>query len=424
MDVRAEIITVGDELLTGFTVNTNAAVLGQKLLEVGVGPCWVTVVSDNEEEISSAVRRSVERADVVIVTGGLGPTADDRTREGVAAGAGRKLELRSDLLGRMRERWRARGPEMPESNTRQAYIPQGAAAIENRVGTAPGFRMTCAGVDVFVIPGPPAEMRGMLEDAILPYLESRFPDRIRKYRTLHTIGWPESGIAQVLSERLPGSLQADEQWSLAYLPHAGSVDLRIGASGSPDQVNRTLRGVARRIRRILGPVVYGTDGQTLESVVGSLLRTKGLSVAVAESCTGGLISHLLTNVPGSSGYFDRAVVAYSNRTKTSVLGVNPGTLRAHGAVSEEVAVEMAWGVRRLAGTRIGLSATGIAGPGGGTKAKPVGLVYVGLSVGRRACGFRFRFPGGRELVKRRSARAALNVLRLYLLGGTLDGLEP
>lgn len=420
MDVRAEIITVGDEILTGLTVNRNAAVLGERLLEAGVLPRWAAVVSDDEAEIAGAVRRAARRAHVVVVTGGLGPTADDCTRQGVADAAQRKLVQRRDLLEEMQRRWRERGRRMPEINARQAMIPSAAVLVPNRVGTAPGFRLRIRDAEVFVLPGVPVEMLRMLEETVLPELKARCSGGIRRFRTLHTLSWSEARIAAVLSEQLRRS----GEWTLAYLPHPGGVDLRIGASGPPARVNRVLSRAEARIRKILGPVVYGVEGETPEGVVGSLLRERGLRLAVAESCTGGLISSLLTDVPGSSDYFDRSVVAYSNRAKVSLLGVAPAIMRAKGAVSGEVAVQMARGVRRISRSDVGLSATGIAGPGGGSETKPVGLVFVGLSAGRRAFAVRWRFPGDRRRVKIRAARAALNLLRLYLLDGTVDEVNP
>jgi nicotinamide-nucleotide amidase len=330
----------------------------------------------------------------------------------------RKLVFHRELLEGMRARWSARGLDMPPLNERQAYLPSGAVALPNAVGSAPGFRMAVRSKDVFVVPGVPAEMRAMLETSVLPDLRSRSGGWVRRYRTLHTAGWPESRIAEVLTSRLG----VPESRTLAYLPYWGGVDLRVGASGPPEEVNRKLGRLSGRIRRILGPVVFGTDGETLSGVIGRMLREKKATVAVAESCTGGLISSLLTDVAGSSRYFERAVVAYSNRSKVTLLGVRPSTLRAKGAVSVEAAAEMAAGVRRLAGTKYGLSATGIAGPAGATRGKPVGLVYVGLASGRRAVAYEFRFPGGRERVKILTATTALNLLRLHLLSGTLDHL--
>ena len=419
MALKAEIITVGDEILSGTTLNSNAAVLGRKLLEVGVVPEWGSVVADDARDIARAVLHSAKRASVVIVTGGLGPTPDDVTREAIAGAARRRLVLRQDLLDEMRRLWAARGLTMPESNTRQAYLPARSRVIPNPVGSAPGFRLKIGAADVFVLPGVPAEMSAMLRDTVLPALVARARGRVRKYRTLHTIGWPESAIA----ERISRKLQSSGDWSLAYLPQRGGVDLRVGAAGSPARVGRILAGTVGQIRKILGPVVYGVDEMSLEALVGRQLRRRGWTVSVAESCTGGFLSNLLTQMPGSSAYFDRAVVAYSNRAKTSLLGVSPMTIRARGAVSGEVAVEMARGVKRLSKTTLGLSVTGIAGPGGGTKSKPVGLVYIGLAVGRSARAFRFQFPGDRRSVKYRSSRAALNLLRLYLRNGTLDAVE-
>jgi len=418
MALEAEIITVGDELLTGGRVNTNAAVLGERLLAAGVDTRWTTVVRDDESEIAGALRRAARRARVVVVTGGLGPTADDRTRKGVARAARSRLVIHEDLLERMRARWSTRGQRMPGINAVQAEIPSKATVIDNRVGTAPGFRLSVAGADVFVVPGVPAEMVGMLEDSILPALEGRRKRVVKRFRTLHTVGWPESRIAERMAERLkPG-----DAGSVSYLPLPGGVDLRIGVTGAPARVDRMLERAVGRIRGALGEIVYGTDDDRLEQVVGAGLSARGWKIAVAESCTGGLISSLLTDVPGSSAYFERGVVAYGNRAKVSMLGVDPALIRTCGAVSGEVAVAMARGVRRLGRTHIGLSATGIAGPGGGTAAKPVGLVYVGLAAGRRGAAVPYRFPGPRRGVKLRTARAALNLLRLYLENGTVG--EP
>ncbi len=412
--MKAEILNVGDEILLGQIVNTNATFLSKALVRVGVEPKWITVLGDSREAILGALKIAFQRADVLILTGGLGPTHDDVTKYAVAEFFHSPLKVDPTLFQKLKKRFEERGRPMPEINRNQAEVPTKATVLPNPIGTAPGLLFEKRNKLCFVLPGVPMEMKRLTEESVVPILRQRQKSggTCLRFKTLRTTGIFESKLADVL-----GDVRAIEQYAkLAFLPHFSGVDLRLTVqSESETDCAERLRKAEEQIRAKVNSYIYGEDDETLEEKVAELLFRTGQTVSVAESCTGGLVSHKLTNVPGSSRYFDRAVVSYSNRAKIENLGVSPATLEQFGAVSEETAREMAEGVRKLAGTDWGLSTTGIAGPGGGTPEKPVGLVYIGLAGTTGTTVRRFIFTTDRLANKERATYAALELLRRNLL---------
>ncbi|HJQ21081.1 MAG TPA: competence/damage-inducible protein A [Gemmatimonadaceae bacterium] len=411
-----ELLTIGDELLLGFTNDTNGAYLARRLAELGVALARRTSVGDTVDAIVAAIREALDRTGAVITTGGLGPTEDDMTRDAVAVAFGRALELDEAHMNWMRERWRKRfGRDMPESNRRQALLPMGARKLENRHGSAPGaFIEDDRGRWLVMLPGVPREMRGMTEDTVIPLLRDRFAgaagNSIRS-RTLRTTGIGESAIAdRVEADATLRSLKGEG--SLAYLPGVDGTDLRITRSG-PD-VDAALERAARALYAVIGEFVYGENTEDLAAVVLDLCRRKRVRVAVAESCTGGLLGARLTAIPGSSDVFVGGVIAYANDAKRDALGVTEADLRSHGAVSEEVVRAMAEGARNRFGADLALSITGIAGPDGGTAEKPVGLVWICAAYRDRFEPRKLQLWGDREEIRYRSAQAAMDLARRML----------
>jgi len=408
--IQAEIISVGDELLTGIVVNTNAAYIGQKLTELGYQVSWITTVGDNKEKLASVLEEAYNRASLIVVTGGLGPTHDDITKKVVAEFFDSKIIFKPDILSKIEERFNRMGREMAEVNREQAEVPEKAELIENELGTAPGFVFTREGRTFFILPGVPSEMQRMMEESVLPRL-MREKDRIMvRSKLLLTTGIVESD----LYEKIKTLLCEFPEVKLAFLPKTSGVVVRLMVHGLSAEEN-LLRAEAR-IRERVGKFIYGEGETTIEKVVADLLLKKKLTIAVAESCTGGLVSHKLTNVPGSSNYFNRGIVAYSNKAKVEVLGVPEKTIKIHGAVSPETALAMAEGVRRISKTDVGISTTGIAGPGGGTPVKPVGLVYIGYADSKRSFFEEHHFTRDRWWNKERSAITALDLVRRAVLG--------
>lgn len=410
--MRLELVVIGSELLDGTRADTNVRTLTELLSAVGVDVVRATFVPDDAQAMSEAIERAMVGADVVLTTGGLGATADDRTKQVVARLLGRKLVLDEGVLARVRAHFEERAMPMPEANLSQAMIPEGARPIENRRGTAPGLLLQRGSTIIFALPGVPDEMRGMVEGYVIPFLEGRGVKRLCAERTIRTTGIHESEIAGVIG----GLAKRLALTDVRYLPSTTGVDLRVvsrGASG--DEAARTADRAAEALAAKLGAFVYARGEQSLEDVVAYLLTMARKTVAVAESCTGGLLGWRLTRVPGSSDYFKGGVIAYSDDLKKKLLGVKAASLKADGAVSRAVALEMAEGARRRAESDYGIGVTGIAGPGGATVAKPVGLVVVAVSFdgGQRTREFHFRGP--RDSVRAEAAQAALEMLRRALL---------
>jgi nicotinamide-nucleotide amidase len=412
--VRCEIIGVGTELLLGQIVNTNAAWIGQHLAVVGWDSLRQTVVGDNEGRIVDAIGEALERADAVIVTGGLGPTQDDVTREAIAAVAGVPLVRHPELEEWLRERFArfARG-RMAEMNLRQADVPEGGRVIDNPVGSAPGLIVEVKGKPIYAVPGVPREMEAMLERVVLPDLAVRAGEgRAIVSRTLRTVGVGES----LLAERLTPRWESVSDVTMAYLAGPGEVRVRLTAvGGTRKEALGKIAPVEAAIRAELGDIVYGTDDETLEAAVGRLLRSAEATLACAESLTGGLLGGRITNVAGASDYYRGGVAAYATEAKAVVLGVDRDLLAEHGPVSEPVAGAMAEGVRRLFGATVGLATTGVAGPDE-QDGQAVGTVCLGVAGARGVTTQRMHAPGDRAQVRAWATTGALDLLRRYLEG--------
>jgi nicotinamide-nucleotide amidase len=411
--MNAHIITIGDELLIGQVINTNQAHIGDALTSIGIDVTEMLTIGDSMDDILNAFGRSMSTAEVVIVTGGLGPTHDDITRKAVCTFFDTTMVPNPDVRRQIETFFAQRGRTWNAAAEEQSFTPKSAEVFPNPVGTAAGLRFVRDGHYFFVLPGVPYEMKEMMRESVLPYLTPRAGGQVIRRRTLKTSGVPESVLAERLGD-IEGMLQGS---SLAFLPSASGVRMRITVHAStPAEADAEVARIEARIREKVEKSIFGVDTEELEDVVGRLLKERGLTIAVAESCTGGRISSRITEVSGSSSYFERGVVTYSNASKTALLGVPAEMIAAHGAVSEEVARAMAEGIRRTAGTSIGISATGIAGPTGGTPEKPVGLVYVGYADAKESLVLRFRFGEGRDRVMERAGAAALELVRRKLLG--------
>lgn len=428
--MRAEIICIGTELLLGDVVNTNGAYISRRLAEVGIGTFHQTVVGDNRERIRDAVSRSLHRVELMVTNGGLGPTDDDLTREVVAGVLGLPLHQDETWAVRLREMYaefQRNSPEghdparpVPQNILRQALVPQGAVLLPNSRGSAPGLLIPAGSCTVVLTPGPPEEMRAVLEEEALPRLVAMQAHRETLVsRRLHVTGLGESRAADMLGEIL--THQGNP--TVAPLAGSGGMHFRITArAGDRAAALALIAPVEERIRAILGDHLFGADDDTLESVVVHMLKERGLTVGCAESCTGGLLTHHITNVTGSSAVLRGSVVAYHNDIKLQLLGVEEGVLEEHGAVSEAAARQMAAGVTQCCGSDIGVAITGIAGPGGGTAEKPVGLVYIAVAWEAHASHCtRYHFSGSREQVKNRAVRTALNMVRHLLLSEVEQG---
>ena len=414
----AELLTIGTELLLGQIVDTNAAWMAQRLAEAGIDVFYKSTVGDNWGRIEAAMRLAMSRADVVLMTGGLGPTEDDLTRDVLAAILGRPLRLDPQVLAAIAQRFAHRRVAMPENNRKQAMVPEGAEVLHNPRGTAPGLWIRRAGCALVCMPGVPSEMRPMLLEQVIPRIRANFGIRSRIVsRILKTCGISES----TLDQRIGDYFRDMRNPTIGVLAHAGEIHVRLTCKDDdPDEIAARLDALEGKIRARLGHLIFGRDEEKLEAVVGRLLRERKATLAVAESCTGGLVASRLTDIAGSSDYFERGIVAYSVEAKQGLLSVSPGLIGQQGVVSLGVARAMAAGVRRMSGASLGLATTGIAGPSGGTPEKPVGLVCVALAWDGGDGAREFRLLGDREQVKYRGAQMALEMLRRHLLGVPMD----
>ncbi len=407
----AEIITIGDELVSGKVVDTNSAYISRRLPTIGLDVCGHTSVGDNKGEISQALKRAISRSQVVIVCGGLGPTVDDITRKVVSEIFRRPLRKSEEALDSIKERFASRGLEMPANNKRQAFFPLRAELIPNSLGTAWGFALRVRGSLLIFLPGVPRELEVMMEERVITRISKEIKGRVYiKSRVLKTFGLTESK----LDELLKGATGRRKNVKLGFLPEFPTNQIRIVVRSSRErEAIRVLAQVEKELERRIGEFIFGRDKETLEEVVGRSLKENQATISVAESCTGGLIGHRLTNVPGSSEYFMGGVISYSNRAKIDLLNVSPETIRNHGAVSRQAAVEMASRVRSVHKTTLGLAVTGIAGPAGGSPEKPVGTVFIALvdEKGTKVEGY--RFGGSREQIKALSSQSALDWVRRY-----------
>jgi len=410
----AEIITIGDELLIGQTVDTNSAWMGAQLSLHGVGVKRITSISDRKEEIISALNESLIRGSgLVLLTGGLGPTSDDITKETLAEYFGSRLVTDPGVLEEVSARISKRNLEMNDNNRRQALVPENCRVLANHTGTAPGMMFEKDGKIIISMPGVPLEMKHIMQEHVLPLIAAKADKSIIIHKNIMTYGTFEAKLAERLESfesELPDAIR------LAYLPAHGVIKLRL--TGKGDNRAATEAGIEEQIRKLyalIPDVIYGEDELTLEDVAGKMLYENGLTLSTAESCTGGKIASMITSVAGSSGWFTGSVVAYDNRIKTELLGVDPETIRIHGAVSEETVAMMAQGVRLLTGTDYAIGVTGIAGPSGGTPEKPVGTVWIAVSSDRGVVTERHHFADDRIINISRSAHTALNLLRKQII---------
>lgn len=416
---RAAILSTGDEITTGKVVDTNSNYIADKLVEAGVDVVAVLTVGDVVERIVWAWEQAIAQADLIISTGGIGPTADDLTTELVAKVAGVDLFFSEEVAERIRRVFASLNRPMPENNLKQARFPVGAVIIPNHLGTAPGYRLDLdtphGRKHLIVLPGVPREMKPMMEETVLPWLrEMRGGGDVFLTRTFQTFGISESGL-----DELVAGIVREEEGRLAFRASFPQISLRVTVRGNPREVETKLDELAHRIRTRIGSFVYGEGEVTMEEVVGHLLREKGKTLGLAEACSGGLVSHRLTNVPGSSAYFQGTVIAYSDAAKTDLLGVKLETLQRHGAVSEETVREMAVGVRERLGAAIGIAVTGIAGPDGGTPEKPVGTACLALSTDGVLVSRRYQLWGNREWIKTLVSQLVLDWVRRALTGVTI-----
>jgi nicotinamide-nucleotide amidase len=418
--VKAEVLTIGDELLRGEIVDSNKAFLSDRLLSLDIETHYHASVRDVPADMIDAFRRAAERSDVVLVSGGLGPTRDDLTSQSLAAAFGREMQLDENALAGIRAFFTAIGREMTDNNTSQAWFPDGAEVLANPIGTAPGFMLDVKHALFFCMPGVPREMMRMMDEQVLPRIAARLSGagaRVVRARLLRTFGMGESTLDAELAD-----IAASGDVVLGFRTSFPDNYLRpVARAATAAQADALLDRVSEAIRARLGPLVYGEGEQTLEQAVGDLLRERGARVAVAESCTGGLIATKLTDVPGSSQYFLGGVVAYADAAKQSLLGVPEALIARHGAVSEPVARAMAEGARARFGADLAVATTGISGPDGGSEAKPVGLVHVALADAQGTHADHFVFPLDRTRHRQLTAQVALDWIRRRLLGFPLDG---
>ena len=411
--MRAEILAVGSELLTPLRSDTNALYLTQKLLEAGIEVGARITLADDARLVESAFRAALVRADVVVSTGGLGPTEDDLTREAAAAALGRGLSRDQGILEALKERFARFGRLMAPVNEKQADVIEGGTTLPNPRGTAPGQWIEDGARVVVLLPGPPSEMKPMFEEHVLPLLRGRAGGTVLRTRVLRIASMSESDVEQLVAPLYKTFTNP----RTTILGNPGQVELHLFAEGpSTEGALERIEALASGIRELLPGRIYSEDGRELPHVVGELLKERGLSLALAESCTGGLLAARLTEAPGASGFLERGYVTYSNRAKTELLGVPASLLESPGAVSEEVARAMAEGARRAAGTSIGVGITGIAGPDGGSPGKPVGLVFIALDGAAGSRVRRGQFFGDRERIRLQATQAALEMLRRGLLG--------
>ena len=414
--MKACILAIGSEMLTPFRVDTNSLKVTERLNAIGYDVRFKAVVADDVAELAAVMSSALAWADLIVVTGGLGPTEDDVTRDAVARALDVPMDVDETIVNRIRDRFARRGMTMPDINRRQAMVPRGAVVLPNANGTAPGLWLERGRSAILLLPGPPREMTPMLEAVIAERLAPKAGGAGLFRRVMKITGRAESDVDAQAAPVYAAWVAQPVPISTTILAVLGQIELHLTAQAASKPAADVVLDVAvRELQEVLGPAVYSTNGQSLEAVVGGLLRERGFTIAVAESCTGGLLTSRLTDVPGSSDYVELGVVCYSNRSKTVLAGVPESLIAEHGAVSEPVAQALAEGIRSRAGTDVGVGITGIAGPGGGTPDKPVGTVAVAVALDEEVRVRTFQFFGGREMVKFQAAQSALNLTRLLLM---------
>jgi len=416
--MKAEIIAVGSELLTPDRLDTNSLFLTEELNRLGIEVVRKSIVGDNRDDLSAAFHEALERVELIIASGGLGPTEDDLTRETVADLLGRKLQLNKEILQYIEGRFRQLGREMPPVNVRQAMVPEGAEVLENPRGSAPGLWIEDGGRRIALLPGPPRELKPMFHEQVLPRLQ-RFASNVRMFhRELRVAGMGESALEQRIKPIY--TRYADVNTTILAAPGEIQIHLRIWTDDAA-HAKKTLDEIVQGFQLALTDRIYSLDGSPLEEVIAQILTMNGATISAAESCTGGLLAQRLTSIAGSSSYFLGGVVCYSNELKTAWADVPAELIKTKGAVSGEVAIALADGIRRRAGSTLGVGITGIAGPGGGSEEKPVGTVHVAISHAGGVKERGTRFPGDREAIRWHAAQLALDMVRIHFL---YNGGEP
>ena len=410
--IKAEVITIGDEILIGQITDTNTQWLGAQLSEIGIKTVRKSSIGDEASEIISILTEATKRTDILILTGGLGPTKDDITKHTLCKFLGVDLELHIPTLDHVMALFESRGRIISEVNKQQAMLPKGAEVLKNKLGTAPGMWMKYNDCIIISLPGVPYEMKGIMTNEGFPKLKSTFKTPFIVHKNIMTIGKGESALAEMIAEwetALPSHLK------LAYLPAPNTVRLRISGIGENETIlKQEIEEQVQKVLPLIAHYVYGFDEQTIEQAVGEILKLKKLSIATAESCTGGLTAHLITSVAGSSAYYKGSIVAYANEVKIDQLGVSANTLENYGAVSEQTVKEMAEGVRKKLGTDIGIASSGIAGPDGGTQEKPVGTIWIAYADAHKTEARLLQLSKVRELNIKMTAQAMLNLVRRQL----------
>ncbi|MBL7924870.1 MAG: competence/damage-inducible protein A [Bacteroidia bacterium] len=414
--IKAEIITIGDELLIGQIVDTNSAWIGRQLNLIGISVYQLTSVSDNQDHILTALQEAAGRAEIILITGGLGPTKDDLTKTTLCAYFKTSLVFNEEAYKDVEHLFKIRGREVTPINRMQAELPSNCSLLSNKVGTAPGMWFDEGGVVYVSMPGVPYEMKYLMEKEVLPRLKGRFETPYILHRTLLTQGIGESFLSELIAgfeDKLPPHVK------LAYLPAAGMVRLRLSASGEETAVKKDMENLVHELSGLVKEYLFGYDEDSIEQVLGRLLQERGLTIATAESCTGGNIAHLLTSVPGSSAWYMGSTVTYSYKSKTEILGIPEDLMLRHGAVSEEVVLAMVESVKKLMGTDCALATSGVAGPGGGTPDKPVGTVWIGVSLPGKTFAKKVMLGDNRLRTIEVASETALNMLRKALLSSNL-----
>jgi len=412
--MKAEIISIGSEILRGQITDTNANFIAQKLTELGIDLEHISAVSDNPEPLLSTLKIAFKRSDLIITTGGLGPTEDDITYQVIARALNLKLIKYPEAEENLKRILKKINKIISPSNLKQIYLPEGAKIIINQYGTAPAMILEKDNKIICSLPGVPHEMKNLIKENLIPYLKEKFPpSMIKKSKILKVTGLGESSVNELIRDYI------NKHTNLSFGIYANPEDIQVQVTTqapTEKETDKLLQFSFNQLTKILGNYIYGIDEETLEEIVGKLLKTKKLTVAVAESCTGGMLGEMITRIPGSSEYFQGGIISYSAKVKEGLLKVPPEIIKKYGEVSEEVAELMAEGARRCCHSDIGISITGIAGPGGATEKKNVGLVYMALADGKKTLTQKHQLFGDRQLIRLRASRRTLNMLRNYLSG--------
>jgi len=411
--MKVEIISIGSEILKGQITDTNANFIAQKLAELSIDLNYISAVGDNQKMLLSVLKKALCRSDLIITTGGLGPTEDDITYQVIAKTLNLKLIKYPEAEENLKIFFKKINKTISPSNLKQAYLPVGAKIIINQYGTAPAMILEKDDKIICSFPGVPYEMKRLIEENLIPYLKEKFPpSMIKKSKILKITGLGEASVNELIRDYI------NKETNFSFGIYASPEDIQVQVTTqapSEKEVEKLLHSSVNQLTKILGNYIYGSDEETIEEVVGNLLKTKKLKLAVAESCTGGMLGEMITRIPGSSEYFQGGVISYHAKIKEDLLKVPPEAIRKYGEVSRQVAKLMAEGVRRCCHSDIGISITGIAGPGGATEKKKVGLVYMALADGKKTITQKHQLFGDRQLIRLRSARRALNMLHIYLM---------